>query len=333
MAPAKNGKDFVLTHLDWNLLKYFSVIVEAGGVTRAAEKLGRKQPAISLALKRLEERLNSRLCRRGPGGFALTEEGRRLAENCAHLSDFIRHLPETITEAVPTVRGTIRIRLISNLVDQHLDDAIATFHHKYPNVEILVDVETWSNVLNSLLRQEIDIGVAPSQRKRTELLYLPLFKEVYRPYCGRGHSHYGKRVVSPCALAEEPFVLTGSDEPDQLSDFRLQHGLGRRVAGISAHLEEAKRLTILGVGICFLPEGYAAPDVASGRLWPLLGKRGIPSTPIYIITNPKDPSHISRQLFIEEFKTMMKQGRGPAPSQPTPKERGPGARRAVRAKA
>ncbi len=309
MATTKTGKDLILTRLDWNLLKYFSVIAEAGGVTRAAEKLGRKQPAISLALKRLEQRLNSRLCQRGPGGFALTEEGRRLAENCAHLSDFIRHLPDTITETIPAVRGTIRIRLISNLVDQHLDDAIATFHNKYPNIEILVDVDTWSSVLNALLRKEIDIGVAPSQRKRTELTYLPLFKEVYRPYCGRGHPQHGKRVLSPSTLADEPFVLTGSDEPDQLSDFRLKHGLGRRVAGISAHLEEAKRLTILGVGICFLPEGYANPDVAAGRLWPLLGKRGLPSTPIYIITNPKDPSHLSRQLFIDEFKTMMKQVR------------------------
>ena len=318
MANTKNPKDFVLTHLDWNLLKYFSVIVEAGGVTRAAEKLGRKQPALSLALKRLEQRLNSRLCQRGPGGFALTEEGRRLAENCAHLSDFIRYLPETINEAVPAVRGTIRIRLISNLVDRHLDDVIATFHQKYPNIEILVDVETWSNVLNSVLRQEIDIGVAPSQRKRAELVYLPLFKELYRPYCGRGHSHYGKTTTNPKDLADEPFVLTGSDEPDQLSEFRLRHGLGRRVAGISAHLEEAKRLTILGVGICFLPVGYAAPDVASGRLWPLLGKRELPSTPIYIITNPKAPSHQSRQLFIDEFKVMMKENRSSGAEHKTP---------------
>jgi len=192
-------------------------------------------------------------------------------------------------------------------VDQHLDDAIAMFHRKYPNIEIQIDVETWANVLNSLLRQEIDIGVAPSQRKRAELTYLPLFNELHQPYCGRGHSLYGKRVSDPAALADHPFVLTGADEPDQLSDFRLKHGLGRCVAGISAHLEEAKRLTILGVGICFLPVAYAAPDVTSGRLWPMLGRRKLPSTPVYIITNPKDPSNQSRQLFIEEFKQMINQ--------------------------
>ncbi len=307
MAATKQEKEIRVPHLDWNLLKYFLVIVEAGGVTRAAERLGRKQPAVSLALKRLEQRLNTRLCQRGPKGFLLTEEGQRLAESCGLLSDFIRHLPETMSDTSLAIRGTIRIRLISNLVDRHLDDAIATFHRKYPNIEIQVDVETWSNVLNALLRQEIDIGVAPSLRKRAELIYLPLFKELHRPYCGRSHALYGRRVTNPASLTDEPFILTGSDEPDQLSDFRLTHGLGRRVAGISAHLEEAKRLTILGVGICFLPEGYAAPEVASGRLWPLLGQRSIPSMPIYIITNPKGPAHMSRQLFIDEFMTMMEQ--------------------------
>ena len=302
MAHAKPSNEQVLHQLDWNLLKIFSVLVETGGLTRAAEKLGRKQPAISLALKRLEQRLGARLCRRGPGGFALTEEGRRLAETCVRLNDMIRHLPEVIADATQTVRGPIRIRLISNLVHDRLDNAIAVFHHKYPLAELLVDVATWSDVVNALLRQEIDIGVAPSQRKRAELAYFPLFTEIHRPYCGRSHRLFGKRVAHAPNLAGEAFILTGSDEPDQLTDFRLKHGLGRNIAAITEHLEEARRLTIVGVGLCFLPEGYAAPDVAAGQLWPLLGARGLPSMDIYVITNPSGPPHLSRRLFIEEFK-------------------------------
>ena len=316
MAPPKHISEHALQQLDWNLLKVFSVLVATGGLTRAAEKLGRKQPAISLALKRLEERLDARLCNRGPSGFALTEEGRRLAETCARLNDMIRQLPEIIADATQTVRGPIRIRLISNLVNQRLDEAIASFHHKYPLAELLVDVVTWSDVVNSLLRQEIDIGIAPSQRKRAELTYLPLFKEIHRPYCGRSHPLYGTRIADPRGLAEAAFILTGSDEPDQLSDFRLKHGLGRNIAGVTEHLEEARRLTVLGVGLCFLPEGYAAPDVATGRLWPLLGARGLPSMEIYIITNPNGPPHLSRRLFIAEFKAAINAGKAASLGQP-----------------
>lgn len=305
MPDKRSRLDSSLPHLDWNLLKYFSVIVEAGGITRAADKLGRKQSAVSLALMRLEQRLNARLCKRGPGGFALTEEGQRLAKSCAHLSDHIQHLPESIADTTQVVRGPIRIRLISNLVNENLDGVITSFNRKYPDIELLVDVAPWSNVVDALLRQEIDIGVAPAPRKRAELTYYSLFKEVHRPYCGRSHRLYGQRVMSPSAMVDDAFILTGSDEPDQLSDFRLKHALGSHVAGISEHLEEARRLAVLGVGLCFLPEGFAAPDVVAGRLWPLLGKRGIPSMPIYIITNPKGPLHLSRQLFIQEFQSMI----------------------------
>lgn len=309
MARPKPSNEHSLHQLDWNLLKVFSVLVETGGLTRAAAKLGRKQPAISLALKRLEERLGTRLCRRGPGGFALTEEGRRLAATCVRMSDMIRHLPEDIADATQTVSGPIRIRLISNLVHHRLDDAIAAFHQKYPLAELQVDVATWSDVVNALLRQEIDIGVAPSQRKRAELTYFPLFTELHRPYCGRRHALFGKRVAKAPDLAGEAFILTGSDEPDQLSDFRLKHGLGRNIAAITEHLEEARRLTVVGVGLCFLPEGYAAPDVAAGRLWPLLGARGLPSMDIYVITNPNGPPKHSRRLLIEEFKATITGGK------------------------
>ena len=305
MPDKKSSIDASSQHLDWNLLKYFAVIVEAGGITRAAKRLGRKQSAVSLALMRLEQRLNARLCRRGPGGFALTEEGQRLAKSCALLSDHIQHLPESIVEGAVVVRGPIRIRLISNLVNEKLDEIIASFNKKYPDIELLVDVATWASVVDSLLRQDIDVGVAPTPSKRAELSYFPVFKEVHRPYCGRGHRLFGQQVTNPSTMVDDAFILTGSDEPDQLSDFRLKHALGGHVAGITEHLEEARRLAVLGVGICFLPEGYAAPDVAAGRLWPLLGKRGMPDMQIYIITNPKGPLHLSRQLFIQELTAVM----------------------------
>ena len=90
-----------------------------------------------------------------------------------------------------------------------------------------------------------------------------------------------------------------------LTDFRLKYGLGQKVAGISQHLEEARRLAILGVGICFFPEGYAEPDVAAGRLWPLLGKRNAPSMDIFIISNPNGPLHLSNLFFLDEFKALI----------------------------
>src|SRR5215469_14707457 len=75
-----------LHDLDWNLLKVFHEIVQAGGISPAAPRLNLKQPAISLALKRLEKRVGSLLCRRGPAGFELSDEGQRVAEVCEEVN-------------------------------------------------------------------------------------------------------------------------------------------------------------------------------------------------------------------------------------------------------
>jgi LysR family transcriptional regulator, transcriptional activator for bauABCD operon len=288
-------------NVDWNLLKTFHEIAEAGGVSRAGRAMRRKQPALSLALKRLEAQLGVTLCRRGPRGFMLTDEGMLVAETCRSLSTMVRNVPKRLGNLTEEVGGRISIQIISSLVCERFDAAIVRFHDRHPKVEILVDITTWDSVAAALLRDDIDIGVASAQTLRTDLNYGFLFDEVHNVYCGKGHRLYGKRFDSPFALAGEAFVLTGADEPDILTAYRTRHCLGLNVAGLSEHLDEAKRLTILGVGICFLPEPFAGPDVETGRLWPLLGPAERPSTPVFVITNPRAPNKLARQLLLAEI--------------------------------
>jgi DNA-binding transcriptional LysR family regulator len=297
---AVRGPQFA-RNLDWNLLKFFHEIANARSVTKAAQELNRKQPALSLALRRLEERLGVTLCHRGPTGFELTEEGRILAEHCREFAGAIREIPAKLSDLKSEIRGHLRVMLVSNLVAPPLDEAIAAFHAKYPAVELIVEVAAWTEVVNSLIQHRIDVGISPSRVKRAELAYLHLFTEIHRPYCGRPHRLFGKSIADPEDLAKEAFVLTGADEGDELTQFRLEHGFGRNIAGMSDHLEEAKRLAILGVGLCFLPEGYAQTDVEAGRLWPLIAGGDVPRNDIFIVTDPQSPEHIARDLFIAEI--------------------------------
>jgi LysR family transcriptional regulator, transcriptional activator for bauABCD operon len=288
-------------NVDWNLLKTFHEIAEAGGVSRAGRAMRRKQPALSLALKRLEAELGVSLCRRGPGGFVLTDEGMLVAETCRSLNLLVRSVPKRLGNLTEEVAGRISIQVISSLVCERFDAAIARFHDRHPKVEILIDITTWDSVAAALLRDEIDIGVASAQTLRSDLAYDFLFDEVHGAYCGKGHPLCGKTFNHPSALEGEAFVLTGADEPDVLTAYRMRHCLGLNVAGLSEHLDEAKRLTTLGIGICFLPEAFAAPDVEAGRLWPLLAHAEQPCAPVFVITNPRAPSKLARQLLLTEI--------------------------------
>ena len=282
-------------------MKTFHEIVQAGGISSASRALGRKQPAVSLALKRLEAQLGVILCVRGPRGFELTDEGHLVADVCSSLNGLFQQVPKRLSNMSEEVAGRVSIQIISSLVCDKLDSAISRFHGSHPRAEIVIDITTWESVAGALLREEIDIGVAPAHMLRADLQYDFLFEEVHRPYVGRSHSLFGKSFVDPATLASEAFILTGADEPDLLTTFRLRHGLGKRVAGFSEHLDEAKRLTVLGIGICFLPDGFAEPDVRVGRLWPLIVKGEQPSMPVFIITNPRAPKKLARQMLLTEI--------------------------------
>lgn len=284
-------------NLDWNLLHTFHVIVQSGNLTRAAEKLGRKQPAMSLALRRLEGHVGAPLCTRASNRFELTPEGMLVAKMCQELFQQVRGLPDRLANLPGEVVGHLRIVAVSSVTSPRLDRAIAAFHRQCPKVQIEIDIVTWEEVTRRLTRQIADVGVAPARFLDAELRYTLLYSEPVRLYCGKPHPLHGRKFARPEDLADEGLILTGGDEPDVISRYRLQHGLGRVVAGQSEHLDEAKRLTIQGVGLCFLPEPFVRAEVADDLLWPLLPKTQSFTSDIYVISLPLERVQLPTRMF------------------------------------
>ena len=107
-----------------------------------------------------------------------------------------------------------------------------------------IEVVPWEEVTRRLTRQFADVGIAPARFLDADFRYTLLYSEPIRLYCGRVHPLHGRKFTRPEDLAAEGLILTGGDEPDVISRYRLQHGLGRVVSGQPAHLDEAKRLTL-----------------------------------------------------------------------------------------
>src|SRR5687768_9264146 len=101
-------------NLDWNLLRTFVVVVEEGSITAAANRLLLQQPAVSMALKRLEQTVGQKLIDRRPGRFDLTEAGEKLHHQCRDIFAAVVRLPNALETAGDDVTGHVSIHSVSH---------------------------------------------------------------------------------------------------------------------------------------------------------------------------------------------------------------------------
>ena len=293
-----SGARLFARHVDWNLFFVFHEIVRCGSISAAARVLNKQQPSVSAALKRLEDHLQTTLCERGSHGIELTSAGRVVYAHCERMLTQVRSVPHEVEQALGMVEGVITLRTISNVVSPELDAALARFHSLHPAVEIRVDVAPWRSVLHSLKTGDAELGIACDDAMCSELRYEPLVREHQQIYCSPRHPRFGGSPCRPAELLRERFILTGEDEPNELSTFRRRYGLGEHGAGCAETLHEVQWLIELGVGIGFLPTSTAENAVQAGKLWPLLSPELLPNYDVYVITRVQSARNTPTQLLL-----------------------------------
>ena len=297
--------------IDLNLFKIFLEISRAGGIGAAARRLNLQQPAVSLALKRLEGHLDTELCIRGPRGVELTAQGRIVAGFAEHLFQQMQALPRAMAEVEGEVEGLLTIRSVSGVVSPELDATLDAMRRRHPRIRLRIDIAPRRIVVEALLKDQAEVCIAFDSAPRADLLYEPLMREYQQLYCGRAHPLFGSCITNPETLAKERFVVTGSDEPDDVRHFRLRYSLGVDPAGEAENLEEAKRMIGVGVGIGFLPTAVAEDTAERDALWPILPQAMLPNYLLYLITRPEAEQTLPTQLFLAEIRRRLAALGGP----------------------
>jgi LysR family transcriptional regulator, transcriptional activator for bauABCD operon len=296
--------------IDLNLLKIFREIGHAGGIGAAARRLNLQQPAVSLALKRLEEHIGEKLCLRTARGIELTPAGRVLAELSERFFEAVQTLPDDIAKNSGEVEGLLTIRTVSGVVSSDLDETLDSMRRRHPRIRLRIDVAPCRIVVDALAKGRAEVCIAFDAAPRAELLYEPLVREFQQLYCTRSSPLFGARIARPEVLAAERFILTGSDEPLEVKGFRQRYGLGRKPSGEAENLEEAKRMIRAGVGIGFLPTVLVHEMADQSELWPLLPSAVLPNYWLYLITHPEAQQTMPTQIFLREIRRRLS-ARGP----------------------
>ncbi len=289
MASPRSEK--LVWELDWNLLRTFVVIAEVKSITRAAERLNLKQPTVSNALRRLEERIGQRLVERAANRFELTEAGRLVYEQGIEAFGAISQLPVLVRGAGEDVTGHVAIAVASHIVSPLFDRALAEFRRNYPRASIAITVVPSAEVARQVRERRASFGLCLVSERDPALDYTMVYREFFGFFCGPGHRLYGRTGLALADLKGEPSV---SFHTDHIADalrpvalLRSEAMLDASVVGVSSSLEEVRRMIVAGLGIGPLPVHVARRDVADGLLWRLPPYETPPAIDIFLLVNPE----------------------------------------------
>lgn len=297
--------------LDWNLLRTFLIIAEEGSITRAAQRLLRGQPSVSLALQRLEGELGCRLIDRGHGTFRLTAAGRQLHAECAELFSGVARLPEMTHEAEREVSGEINIMLASHVVTPLLDDQLTSFNRRFGRVRFNIRTDTSAQVVQGVQDKRASFGICLVNRRRPDLDYQMVYREFFGFYCGPAHPLFGRNGLTMADLKNHPTVSFDTDDINDalrpVALLRGQWGLDDEIVGRSSQLEEVRRMIQCGMGVGSLPIHVVERDVRDGFLWRLPPYDDPPQVDIYMVLNPRKRLTRAEDIFVTELRDRIAQ--------------------------
>ena len=245
--------------IDIDQLRTFIAIAETGSFTKAAEVVHKTQSAVSMQMKRLEERLNKPIFARDGRASKLTEDGERLL-------DYARRIVKLNLEALaafsgPELSGRVRLGVPDDYADRYLPEIMARFSRAYPGVELTVLCEPSVDLLRRIDANDLDLAIITATETPADRGAIPAGTAALGDF-GAARDAYGRSVAARARQAELRLA------PDRAGMPRR----ARPAASRDLHELECRRVCRRGpVGACGL--GGAGIDVASGHARADAGRR------------------------------------------------------------
>ncbi len=255
-----------LSDTDIRLLRVFIVVAQAGGLSAAELELNIGRSTISRHLKDLETRLGMVLCHRGRGGFALTEEGKRIYESTQRLLLSLQDFRNEVNDMHRHLQGNVVVAMFDKTVSNEackVSDAIYAYQQQAPNVNVEIHVVPVNTIEQGILDGRYHIGIIPTHRTSSSLHYLPLFGEQMYLYCGAKHPLFSALGNIPdTAIRDDKYAGLSFHSPNM--DKSMALGLNRMA--VANDQEGIATLICSGSYLGFLPEHYAESFVGKGQM-------------------------------------------------------------------
>lgn len=285
--------------MDLNELQVFVTVAREKSFSRAAGKLYRTQPAISMSVRKLEEWVGEPLFVRGSRAGRLTGAGEVLIE----YAERMLNLREQARRGVDDLRGLTRGRLSLGVNESSIHALLPLFERyrrAHPDIKISV-VRTFSrDIPAALLNYKLDLGVISYVPQESKLVAVPFFNDKLTLVVNPKHRLARRRVVDISDLSKEVFIAHIVDSQHRWKVIQLfeKHRVSLNREVELPTIESIKRFVEMGMGVAIVPAMCVRHEVSVGLLAELRIKQlNIPRR-LYLVHRRHDkPSHAASALL------------------------------------
>jgi len=232
-------------------------VAEHGHMTRAAEELGVTQPALSAALRKLEDELGTELFHRTGHGVEPTEAGKVFIEHAKLTLRAAGQTTEAVRSLVGLETGSIRVGAGATATGYLLPGAIQAVRKKHPGLRFSIKEAGSSAVAQGVLSGELDLGVVtlPIEHPRSdELMVVKEISDELMLIVPQGHALHGRKTFRWESLSGEPVVAFEADSAVRkiIDQSAASHGVTLEVVMELRSIESIVQMVRANIGVGFV---------------------------------------------------------------------------------
>ncbi len=237
--------------MDIKQLRYFQAICQHGGFTAAARRLHIAQPAVSIAIRKLEAELNLTLLQRGERQITPTVEGEVLLGHARRIIEMSEAAELEMRELRGLAKGEMRIGIPSMLGSYYFPPILMGFKHRYPALSLSV-YEQGTRRLQDMIRVgELDLGVVVADPPPEDLETRLLTREEMVACVPKEHPLAASDSISMEAFFSHELVVfkTGYFLREFIDRYSQNHRLTPKIAFETNLIPLTKAIVRQGFGI------------------------------------------------------------------------------------
>jgi LysR family transcriptional regulator, low CO2-responsive transcriptional regulator len=254
--------------MDLLQLEHFLAVAEEGNFTRAAERVCRTQPAVSLSVKKLEDVVGARLFTRDAHEVSLTEAGRTLAEYARRMVRMRDEVMRRLAEQRSLDSGNLAVAAHESAAVYLLPGPVRRYFDAFPHIKVGVYRSRLDEIPRQVMDREVDIGFVKEKPAFHELQSVLVHSDEMVLVAAGQHPLADRSQVTVRDLDREPFVLHHlcASTAERILRLFEAHGTRCRIAAELSSFENIKQFVRQGVGLAVVPRVSVARELDAGVL-------------------------------------------------------------------